>query len=55
MYIYISADQQDRQLSVAPKRASENGYTRSPSQDSPSQDFRQGLGCSGTHLFIGSG
>ena len=26
-------------------------YTRSPSQDSPSQDFRQGLGCSGTHLF----
>ena len=30
-------------------------YTRSPSQDSPSQDFRQGLGCSGTHLFIGGG
>ena len=26
-------------------------YTRSPSQDSPSQDSRQGLGCSGTHLF----
>ena len=32
-----------------------DAYTRSPSQDSPSQDFRQGLGCSGTHLFIGSG
>ena len=30
-------------------------YTRSPSQDAPSQDFRQGLGCSGTYLFIGSG
>ena len=30
-------------------------HTRSPSQDSPSQDFRQGLGCSGTYFFIGSG
>ena len=30
-------------------------YTRSPSQDSPSQDFRQGLGCSEIVLFIGSG
>ena len=30
-------------------------YTRSPSQDSLSQDSCQGLGCSGTHLFIGSG
>ena len=24
-------------------------------QDSRLEDFRQGLGCSGTHLFIGSG
>ena len=36
-------------------RPQQRAYTRSPSQDSPSQDFRQGLECSGTHLFIGSG
>ena len=30
-------------------------YTRSPQEDSRLEDFRQGLGCSGTHLFVGSG
>ena len=30
-------------------------YTRSPKQDSRSQDFRQGLGCSEVVFFIGSG
>ena len=30
-------------------------YPRSPSQDSPSQDFRHGLGCSGSYFLTGSG
>ena len=30
-------------------------YTRSPLEDFRLEDFRQGLGCSEIHLFIGSG
>ena len=54
IYIYIYTHGMDEMI-IEIVNYCYSKYTRSPSQDSPSQDSRQGLGCSGTYLFIGSG